>query len=161
MGSVFKRAGRRKWYYKVQLPSGEWSSPRTGFVDKRATEQKRAAEQARIDRGEVGLVDPFEDARAASFESLVEDFTAELRLKGRANRYVADTQKRLQLFAEAMQIRVLPDATIAKVNEFLGRLLRAEGLPPQRRRDRNGKPLPRRPVSMRTRDAYVEAFWAW
>ena len=69
MVRVFKRSGRPRWHFKLKLPNGTWET-RTGYVDKRATETLAAEEQARIDRGDVGLVDPFEKTRTTPLTRL-------------------------------------------------------------------------------------------
>src|SRR5262249_48461098 len=146
---------------KVRLPSGEWREFSSGLRDKRAAEEMAADHQRRIDRGEVGLLDPFEATRSMPIGDLVKTYGEVLQGRNRAPRYVAGVKDRLMVASEAMGARFLQDAAVAKVETSLGKLARGEGLPLMKPRTKGGKSLPRRPASPRTRDGYVEALRAF
>lgn len=162
MTSIFKQKGRSRWQYKVRLANGRWET-RVGFTDKRATEERAASDQRAIDRSEVGLVDPFAATRKETLSKLADTYGKALRARSRAERYVSGALERLRLLFKATGAQHVDDLDAAAVETFLGRLVRGE-LPPGRPRSRLGTPVPRRAVSMFTRDRYVEsirAFGAW
>lgn len=162
MSNVYKRKGRRRFYYKVKLSDGTWRE-RVGFTDRRATEEQAMREQREIDRAEVGLVDSFRSTREARIHDLANSFVDSLAARKRASRYVAGIADKLALVFQVTGARTLTDLTMQVVEGFLARLVRGE-LPPTKRRGSHGRPAPRKPASMVTRDRYVEAirgFGAW
>lgn len=164
MNTVRRRAGRATYSYRVRMPSGEWREFGSGLRDKRAAEQMAADHQKRIDRGEVGLLDPFESTKSATLTALRDDYAKSLAGSRRSERYRRGVGDRLALAFQVMGVRGVQDVTMAKADEFLAKLLVGEGLPPMKPRTKDGKPIPRGPVSATTRDRYAEAlrsFGAW
>lgn len=151
------RAGRSRYEVRLKAADGRWFWRAAGTTDRRTAEQKKAEWQARIDRAEVGLVDPHESFRSAPMLELIEAFRAYLQDRGRAPKYIGDMVERLRLFAEVAKVKVLGDVSAIRTEDFLGRLLRGEGLPPTRKLDRFGKQVVRRPIGLRGRDRYVES----
>lgn len=162
MTTIYRQKGRKHWYFKIRRADGSWVR-RVGFTDKRATQELAAREQRAIDRGEVGLVDPFAETRGAQLAVLIADYGKALSARARAERYVDGVLERLKLVVATTGARLIADLDHAVVETFLGRLVRGE-LPPSRPRSKRGSPVPRKPASMVTRDRYVEAlrsFGAW
>jgi hypothetical protein len=58
MTTIYRQKGRKRWYYKIQQADGTWLR-RVGFTDRRATEEVARREQRALDRGEMGLTDPY------------------------------------------------------------------------------------------------------
>lgn len=157
--------GRKRWEMRLRYGPGDWRWVATGKTDRRSAEALRDTEQARIDRGDVGLLDPFDATRRKPLTKLVEAYVESLQARNRADRYVAGVRDRLDLVLDATGARHLQDLEAATVDSFLARLLRGDAdLPPMKARSDRGEPIPRGPISMRTRDRYVEtlrAFGAW
>ena len=151
MANVFKRSGRAKWHYKVRFADGSWSPPRSGYSDKRATEQRAAEEQAAIDRGEVGLVDPFAEHRRRPLADHVEAYKAALEGRNRTSKHVRMTSARLLAALAAMKATSLDHLNLGSAEVALGDLMNTP--------NEKGKKL-----SPRTRDHYAASlreFGSW
>jgi len=158
------KRGRKRWDMRLRFGPGDWRWLSTGMTTQRAAEAVREVEQTRIERGEAGLLDPFDATRATPLADLVATYCQVLQALNRAPRHVASVRDRLSFAFDAMGARFVQDADLPKIEAFLGKVVRGEGLPPMRARSAKGKPIPRRPVSLRTRDGYVEvlrAFGNW
>ena len=158
------RAGRGRWDMRVCYGPGDWRWEATGKTTKRAAEQMRADRQKQIDRGEVGLLDPFEESKGTPLMQLKDEFVKSLAGGGRAARYVSGVDDRLALAIQVMGARFVQDVTVQKVETFLTRLLTGDNMPPMKPRKKGGNPIPRGAVSATTRDRYAEAlrsFGAW
>ncbi len=142
MANVFKRQGRGKWHYKVRFANGSWSPPRAGFTDKRATERRAEDEQAAIDRGEVGLVDPYAEHRRRPITEHVNDYEAALEGRNRTAKHVSMTSSRLLAALTAMKATTLADLNLGAAEVALGDLMHKP--------NEKGKKL-----SPRTRDHYA------
>ena len=111
MPSIFKaRKDSRKWSYKVKLPDGRWHTF-VGFTDKRATAAKAEQHQAALDRGEVGLIDPFAEHKKRPLVEHFEDYVTDLTAQGRDSMHVYTTTKRLQKLATACNWNRMNDIT--------------------------------------------------
>jgi integrase len=102
MASIFKRKrsdGKlaSRWTIRVAVNGrDQWIS---GYADKRATEEKAARLQARLDRGEVDLLDQYAEHKARPLGEHVADYVADLKAQGRDGKYVYIMQKRLEKIA--------------------------------------------------------------
>lgn len=123
MVQVFKRKGRARWYYKVRSLDGRWQQ-RAGFTDKRATERKAAEEQAAIDRGAAGLVDPFAAHRRQAIGEHVDAFVAALEGRNRSSKHVTMTHTRLRRVLQVMQAQTLDTLNFAAAEAALGAMLK-------------------------------------
>jgi integrase len=162
MTTIYRQKGRKRWYYKIQQADGTWLR-RVGFTDRRATEEVARREQRALDRGEMGLTDPYAETRHAPLVGLVDAYGKWLEARARSKRYVTGVVDRLKLVVVVSGARVVSDLDYAAIDGFLARLVRGD-LPPERPKSIWTKPVPRRPASMVTRDRYVEAirsFGAW
>ena len=100
MPSVFKaRKSAKKWSYKVKLPDGRWRTY-MGFTDKRATESRAEQHQTSIDRGEVGLLDPYAPHKQRLLSDHLSDYIADLKSLDRDAMHVDITEKRLKKLAD-------------------------------------------------------------
>jgi len=154
MTTVFKRKDREIYCYKVKLGYNCWKEF-PGFVDKRATEEKCRQHQAQIDRGEVGLVDPYADHKARPLEKHIADYINELHAKGRDEMYCDNSERFLvRMTTECGWNRsgdVTPDSII-KWRDNLMQILQA------RNPRADGRPLPaRKPkaASAKTKNIYL------
>lgn len=164
MPTVRRRPGRATYTYRVRFPSGEWKEFGSGVRDKRAAEQIAADHQRRIDRGEVGLIDPFEATKRVKLTDLVDTYTKALASEGRAERYVRSVKDQLALVIEVTGASFVQDLALQRVETFLTKLLAGDGMPLSKKLNRKGVPIPRRAVTVTTRDRYVatlRAFGAW
>jgi len=123
MVAIWKRPGRNKWSYKVRLGTGGWSGWRAGFVDKRATESLAEKEQARIDRGEVGLLDPYEQHRRRPLADHLSDYVDALRGRNRTDKHVSVMRARLQAAIDKVNWQRLDDLGLADAEKYLAGLL--------------------------------------
>ena len=110
MASVFHRKDRPTWYYKVKLGPNNWKNF-PGFVDRRATEEKSRQHQARIDRGEVGLVDPYAEHKARPVAGHIADYVTELVGKGRDDVYCDNSRRFLERIVKECGWNRLSDIT--------------------------------------------------
>src|SRR5687767_11526836 len=164
MGSVYKhRAGRpnesRIYHYTVKI-QGRWREF-AGYTDKGATETKMADHQRRVERGEVGLVDPFEAGKRAALAKLVDTYIGRPDAAGQSPRHLVGERERLLLTFAEMQVTTFLDIvgttgndTLPKVEVFLNKLRLGE-VRPGRPTHEGGTPKPRPPASVATIRGYV------
>ncbi len=94
-----KRKASPVWSIKLVGPDGRvrWIP---GFSDKLATQAKAADVVRKLERGEMGLTDPFTAHRGRALTTHLADYTADLRAMGRAVMYASNIHLRLtKLFA--------------------------------------------------------------
>ena len=109
--TIFKRRHNENfWCYKVRLGPNQWRTFR-GFSDKRATDEKARQHQAQIDRGEVGLVDPYAEHKVSPLTQHVADYLAELIAKGNDPENTHRTELRLKKVLNVCGWNRLPDVT--------------------------------------------------
>ena len=108
---VFKRDGRAIWVYKVKISSGRWQMF-SGYSDKRATEEKMRQHQAQIDRGEVGLVDPYAEHKTLPLAGHISDYIADLRAVGRDAMYCDNSERFLTRMASECGWGRITDITL-------------------------------------------------
>ena len=85
MGSIYKhRKGTpnesKRWCYTVKI-EGRWREF-IGYTDKDATRAKMVDHQRRVERGEVGLCDPFEVGKRELLTTLVDTYIKRPDAKG-------------------------------------------------------------------------------
>lgn len=163
MGSVYKhRRGStesRKYYYTVRI-AGRWREF-AGKTDKGATETLMHDHQRRIERGEVGLVDPFEQGKRESLAELVKAYLARPDAAGQNPRHLVGERERLLLAFVEMQVANWNDLVgtngndaMPKVESFINRLRLGE-VRPGRPTHKGGTPKPRPPASVTTLKGYM------
>ena len=164
MGSVYKhRKGQpnesKTYYYTVKL-QGRWREF-PGYTDKGATQTKMVDHQRRIDRGEVGLVDPHEAGKNTQLTELVKSYIARPDAAGQNPRHLVGERERLLLAFEEMKVARFVDLvgphgndTMPKVETFLNRLRLGE-VRPGRPTHAGGKPKARKPASVATIRGYA------
>ena len=163
MATVFKRKDREIYNYKVKVGYNCWKEF-PGFVDKRATEEKARQHQAQIDRGEIGLVDPFAVHKSKPLADHIGDYVSGLVGKGRDTDYCENSRRFLTRIATECgwqkQGDITPDSII-KWRDNLMQILQARNPRP------DGRPLPtRKPkaASAKTKNIYVataKEFCSW
>ena len=110
--TIFKRRPNENfWCYKVRLGANQWRTFK-GFSDKRATDEKARQHQSQIDRGEVGLVDPFAQHKTRLMADHIDDFIASLTGAGRDAKYVYVAEKRLNRILVNSQWKRTTDITL-------------------------------------------------
>jgi integrase len=168
MGCIYKRdsrsgAGEQRWTIEWKDHLGRTRRRRV-YGEKAVARAMLAKEEARVARGEAGLLDPFEKTKTTKLQALADSYAKSLAGEKRAPRYVSGIRDRLALAIEVMGVRFLQEITPDRVDTFLARLMAGDNLPPMKPRRKGGRPIPRGPVSAVTRDRYGEAlrsFGAW
>jgi len=155
MGSVYKhRRGEtesRLYYYTVKI-HGRWREF-AGFTDKGATNTRMADHQRRVERGEVGLADPFEAGKREALGKLVDIYIQRPDAADQAARHLVGERERLLLAFHEMGSRTFQDLDIPKAELFFTKLQLGE-VRPGRPTHKGGKPKPRKPASAATVKGY-------
>ncbi|MCA8948424.1 MAG: site-specific integrase [Planctomycetes bacterium] len=156
MGSIYKhRRGKanesKRWCYTVKI-EGRWREF-IGFTDKDATRTRMVDHQRRVDRGEVGLVDPFEAGKREPLTKLVETYIRRPDAKGQNPRHLVGERERLLLAFHEMGARTFADLDIPRAELFFTKLQLGE-VRPGRPTHKGGKPKPRKPASAATVRGY-------
>ena len=116
--TIFRRRPNENfWCYKVRLGPNQWRTFK-GFSDKRATDEKARQHQAQIDRGEVGLVDPYAEHKGSPLAQHVADYLAELIAKGNDPENTHRTELRLKKMHNVCGWNRLPDITTTSFLKF-------------------------------------------
>ena len=150
--TVFKRKNRGIYYYKIRLAANQWRTC-AGYTDKRATEEKMRQHQAQIERGEVGLVDPYADHKAVVLGEHIAAYVANLRAVGRDAMYCDNSERFLRRIAGDCGWQRLTDITpdgFVHWRNALQCVVPGRGAP--------------RPASPKTKNAYLaaaKAFCNW
>jgi integrase len=164
MGSVYRRnKGKpnesRIWYYSIKV-QGRWREF-AGFTDKGATQVRMRDHQRRVERGEVGLVDPHEAGKRESLTKLVAAYIGRPDAAQQSPRHLVGERERLMLAFAEMQVSTFHDIVgpngndaIPRVEAFINRLRLGE-VRAGRPTHAGGKPKPRPPASVATVRGYV------
>jgi integrase len=159
MGSVYRHQNGTVYHYTVKV-GGRWREY-SGYADKDATRTKMVDHQRRVDRGEVGLVDPFTAGKKKALAELVTAYIERPDAAGQNPRHLVGERERLLLVIGEMQVSTFNDLvgstgndTIPKVEQFLNKLRLGE-VRPGRPTHEGGKPKPRPPASAATLRGYV------
>jgi integrase len=103
MGSLLKQKYKRKngqsgvnkkWYGEYQDENGRVRRVALS-TDKQAAKAMLADLERNVERRRAGFVDEYAETRQAPMEGLVADYLADLRMKGRSARHIADTKRLL------------------------------------------------------------------
>ncbi|MCA8975201.1 MAG: site-specific integrase [Planctomycetes bacterium] len=156
MGSVYKhRRGKpnesKRWCYTVKI-EGQWREF-IGYRDKDATRTKMIDHQRRVERGEVGLVDPFEAGKREPLTKLVDVYIRRPDAAGQNPRHLVGERERLLLAFHEMNARTFADLDIPRAELFFTKLQLGE-VRPGRPTHAGGKPKPRKPASAATVRGY-------
>jgi integrase len=156
MGSIYKhRKGKPnespRYCYTVKI-AGRWREF-IGYTDKDATHTKMVDHQRRVERGEVGLVDPFEAGKRELLTKLVGTYINRPDAAGQAARHLVGERERLLLAFHEMGARTFADLDIPKAELFFTKLQLGE-VRPGRPTHKGGKPKPRKPASAATIKGY-------
>lgn len=156
MGSIYKhRKGQpnesKRYCYTVKI-GGQWREF-IGYADKDATRTKMVDHQRRVERGEVGLVDPFEAGKRETLTKLVDIYIKRPDAADQAPRHLVGERERLLLAFAEMGARTFADLDIPKAELFFTKLQLGE-VRPGRPTHRGGQPKPRKPASAATVKGY-------
>jgi hypothetical protein len=165
MGSVYRHQNGTVYHYTVKV-GGRWRE-HSGYADKDATRTKMVDHQRRIDRGEVGLVDPFTAGKQKALAELVTTYIERPDAAGQNPRHLIGERERLLLAFAEMQVATFDSIvgpngndTVPKVEQFLNKLRLGE-VRPGRPTHEGGKPKPRPPASAATVRGYVVSMKAF
>ncbi len=156
MGSVYKhRKGApteaKRYCYTVKI-AGQWREF-LGYTDKDATRTKMVDHQRRVERGEVGLIDPFEKGKREALTTLVDIYIKRPDAAGQNPRHLVGERERLLLAFHEMGARTFADLDIPRAEMFFTKLQLGE-VRPGRPTHSGGKPKPRAPASAATVRGY-------
>ena len=101
-----KRVKRKCRNYTIELKDGRKVR---GYTDKATTEQKAAALERAIERGEEGLIDTYAEHKNRAVADHLKDYLGELRAAGRDDKYVENIDKRLSKLRAECRWGVLAD----------------------------------------------------
>lgn len=156
MGSVYPRldtkAGRRRVYYYTVKIDGRWREF-TGKTDKGATQTLMRDHQRRVDRGEVGLIDPFAAGKKELLVELVQTYVERPDAVDQNPRHLVGERERLLLAFHEMGARTFADLDIPKAELFFTKLQSGE-VRAGRPTHKGGEPKPRKPASAATVRGY-------
>jgi integrase len=156
VGSVYKhRKGKpnesKRYSYTVKI-AGQWREF-LGYTDKDATRTRMIDHQRRVDRGEVGLVDPFEAGKREALTKLVDLYIKRPDAAGQSPRHLVGERERLLLAFHEMGAGTFADLDIPRAELFFTKLQLGE-VRPGRPTHKGGKPKPRKPASAATVRGY-------
>jgi integrase len=133
-----------KWY--GQYRDADSKPQRVPLCTDKVAARQMLAELVRdIERGKVGLTDPFAEHRKEQIDTHVESYASHLRHKGVSAKHLTETIRRLKAVLGGCKVRMLTDLKAEPVERFLS-LLADEG------------------ASARTRNTYrtsAKAFSKW
>ncbi len=141
----------KKYCYTIKV-AGRWCEF-VGYTDKGATETKMVDHQRRVERSEVGLVDPFEAGKREALTKLVDTYIARPDAADQSPRHLVGERERLLLAFHEMHARTFTDLDIPKAELFFTKLQLGE-VRPGRPTHEGGKPKPRKPASAATVRGY-------
>ena len=118
MGSVYRRRSRRRWYLKYRDAAGRWVYE-AAYVDRRASEQLLAQRERGVERGEVGLSDPYRMHRRTPLDQHIQDFLVHLRARGVTRKYSRSFESRLKRAFLGMSASTPDDLSAQKAERFI------------------------------------------
>ena len=113
----------RHWYVRLTGPDGnplEWRA----YTDKTASQAMEIELITKLERGQVGLLDPMEEHRKKPLAEHVADFEAYLEGKGNTADHVARTVQRCEKVIDEIKAGVIGDITPGRVEICLAQLRR-------------------------------------
>ena len=148
----------RHWYVRLKHPAtGEWLQ-REAYSDKTASQALEVELLAKLERGEVGLLDPHEEHRKKPLTAHLDDFASYLEGKGNTIEHVERTVGRCKHVFEQIKANVVGDVTPGRVEACLAEF-RRNGLP--KKDDSEKKP---QPLSVSSSNHYfraIRSFFRW
>ena len=113
----------RCWYVRLKDADGNWRE-RKAFTDKSASTALEAQLLTKIERGQVGLVDPLEEQSKRPLKEHLFDFQGHLEDKGNSIEHVELTAQRCQTVFDGIKATVIGDITTGRVEAYLAELRR-------------------------------------
>jgi len=151
MGSVYRHQNSAIYHYTVKV-AGRWREF-AGYADKDASRTRMVDHQRRVDRGEVGLVDPFEAGKQKQLTELVQTYIDRPDAADQNPRHLVGERERLLLAFHEMGAHTFSDLDIPKAEQFFAKLQSGE-VRAGRPTHAGGKPKPRKPASPATLRGY-------
>jgi integrase len=117
-GAKVVREKSSKWF--GQYTDAEGQRRRVPLSSNKVVAQQMLAELIRdIERGKVGITDPYAEQRKAPIDSHVSDYETYLRNKGVSEKHLAETLRRLRAVLQGCEVRTLTDLRTEKVERFM------------------------------------------
>lgn len=138
----------RRWYVRLQDADGRWFE-RRAYTDRTASEVLHAELATKVERGQVGMIDPMDEHRKRPLVEHLDAFEQHLESRENTGSHVELTMQRVRTIAASIQAKVIAGITPGRVEECL-KDLRRQGLPPKGK----GK---RRPLSLSSSNHYLRA----
>lgn len=141
------------WYGQHKDENGRWKRVPL-YTDKEASRQRLAELVKGVERGEVGLVNPYKDHLDRPIDDHVQDYLAQLRTQGVNAKHYAERERLLRTALDDCGIKTLAELTADKIDAYIADLQKK----PTKRNEAPG------PASARTKDTYrgaVHAFCEW
>jgi len=110
-GATAQKIESRKWYARIKV-NGKWKKVPLS-TDKRAALKKLADMTTRIERGTVGLLDPYETTKKAKVaDELLPLYLADLRERGRDDVYIRGVKRQINTILGALDATTINDLTV-------------------------------------------------
>lgn len=122
MVSLYRRKGDPRWTIAYRDPRTGRRVERVAYRDKRASQQLAAEIELRLERQEVGLVDPFLEHRKRPVAEHLDGFEAHLQSRGRTAKHVRMSRARLEAALAGMAVATLGELDPAAADRFLAQL---------------------------------------
>ena len=116
----------RCWYIRLKDANGKWHM-RKAYADKTASAALEVELMTKIERGQVGLIDPLEEQRKRPLDEHLKDFEMHLEDRGNSLEHCELTVKRCRNIVERTKSKVIGDITTGRVEACLADF-RREGL---------------------------------
>ncbi len=116
----------RCWYVRLKDANGKWHM-RKAYTDKTASAALEIKLVTKIERGQVGLVDPLEGQRKRPLDEHLDDFEMHLEDRGNTLEYCELTVKRCRNVFDRIKAGVIDDVTPGRIEACLADF-RREGL---------------------------------
>jgi integrase len=119
-GATAVKIESKKWYARVKQ-GGRWKKVPLAR-DKRAALKMLADMTTRLERGAVGLVDPFEVTKKTPLAELLTAYQTDLKERGRGTDYIHKTGQQIETLVRDLKAETINDLHADAVDKFLTRL---------------------------------------
>ena len=141
-----------RWYVRLQDAAGQWFE-RKAYTDRTASEVLHAELATKVERGQVGMIDPMDEHRKRPLAEHLDAFERHLDSRENTDGHVELTMQRVRTAVTGIGAKVVADITPGRVEDYLKELRRV-GLPTTGKRQR-------RPLSLSSSNHYLRAIRAF
>jgi len=117
------------WYVRLQDATGEWFM-RKAYTDRTASEVLHSELATKIERGQVGMIDPLDEHRKRPLVEHIDAFERHLDSRENTASHVELTMQRVRTVANGIKAKVIADVTPGRVEDYLAGFLADTRRPP-------------------------------